>query len=310
MQLHLPLDGLPPEASAGHAAWRSLSALVEELRATRRGVLRGGEPEALHDLRVALSRLRAVLGTFGAFLRLPPRASEERLITLTRALGRLRNADVSSALLAPVAATTKGREADRLAEVLDALDLERRQESRRTRVLLRRPRTLRTIGELRDWLEAPAFVPGAETPLAVAVGPILLRIAADLETHPGWGIPALQAGESAAAGLSEAETRTLHGLRRAVKRTRYQLEAGAPDDPEAVARAAALHRIQDALGRLQDLAVAERRLRQLGEGYPERLPVVARFMLRAQRDGLEDWDELRARASWRASSPAREPEPV
>src|SRR5439155_920155 len=142
---------------------------------------------------------------FGAFLRLPPRASEERLITLTRALGRLRNADVSSALLAPVAATTKGREADRLAEVLDALDLERRQESRRTRVLLRRPRTLRTIGELRDWLEAPAFAPGAETPLAVAVGPILLRV---------------------------------------------------------------------------------------------------------QRDGLEDWDELRARASWRASSPAREPEPV
>jgi CHAD domain-containing protein len=77
-------------AEAGRAiARRQTTAWIE----TRRGIVRPGDSEALHDFRVALRRLRSTLRTFRPYLSLPP-GLRRRLRRLSRATNESRNLEI------------------------------------------------------------------------------------------------------------------------------------------------------------------------------------------------------------------------
>lgn len=286
-------DRLP---AGGRVGWENLASLSRKLLALRGDVLGSEDAEALHDIRVALARLRAVLLAFAPFVSLPAEVSEPRAAALAHAMGRLRDADIVTALLAPLSATAKGREADRLAEVLDGLREDQRAGRRRVRDALRRKRTVRMLRALSTWSDAAGLCGSAEPPLQEALQPQLARTQEELARHPGWSLPA--AGQP--LGESElpidTDARVMHELRRMVKRARYQLEAIASptDDPAVARRADQLHEAQDALGRIQDLVVTDRRLRESSDGYANGgMPLVTRYLRAAAREALGRWRELR-----------------
>lgn len=86
------LDGVMP---AQHACARLLGAALEQLESNEAGVIAAEDPEFLHQARVALRRLRALLRLFSPLLTLAEiEALKPRLRALGQALGACRDWDV------------------------------------------------------------------------------------------------------------------------------------------------------------------------------------------------------------------------
>jgi adenylate cyclase len=226
---------------------------LAQMEANRAGTLAAADPEYLHQMRVAVRRLRACLRIFAPLL---PADDVDALLPalreLMQALGQGRDLDVlQTESLAPLVATLP--DDPRLAALLAAVDL-RRQAAHA--VISR---------QLDD----------------AAHGRLLLALTA-----------LLQPGDDAAAGTLEDFARArlrrlgrrlrrlaraatpgdasgLHAMRIAVKRLRYALEFFQPLLRRRERRLArCLADIQETLGQINDLATADRLLAAIAGGDP------------------------------------------
>ena len=217
------------------------------------GTRDGGDPEDLHQMRVATRRLRSALRVFGdGYRRKAIRPYRRRLRDTARALGDVRDLDV---LIADIA---------RYRETFPALDLVIEQVDRRRQ---------KARGSLVDWLDDKAY----------------RRFVKDFDdflTTPGKGLKTVDDDDivpfqvrhvvppmlhERLAAVRAFDTRidgaapdTLHRLRIAFKRLRYAsafftgVLGTAMDDFIDELKA-----MQDLLGRLNDIAVAHRLLGKL-----------------------------------------------
>jgi len=214
-----------------------------------------GQPEGVHDTRVASRRVRAVLDMVEPALY--PRLKRQglKLKRLTRTLGRTREMDVHIAILqeasrqAPALADSPAME-----HVLEAIDGHRR-------------RALKTMQKGLDRLNLKSLphllqVPSLPDPFRVddLIGDIWSCLAPWLDgAFPGEAL------------LDTEDVLALHALRIRVKRLRYALEVLAPGfrtAPEAHLRH--LRALQTALGEHHDLATLTAQLRDLHQGLEAR----------------------------------------
>ena len=235
---------LPPSPGAAFAA--IATDCLAQMDANRCGTLAAADPEYLHQMRVAVRRLRACLRLFAQLL---PAAELDALLPglrhLMQALGRGRDLDVLQAeLLAPVVAAMP--DDARLAALLAAVD-RRRQGAH---------------AAIRRQLDDPAH------------GRLLLALTALLQRAANTAAEACAADFSAerlrplrrrlrrlARAATPGDATAVHAVRIAVKRLRYALEFFQPLTGRRVQRQAArLAGIQDTLGQINDLANAERLL--------------------------------------------------
>ena len=245
-----PLDTAMSSLDALHAL---CAASLDQLRAHRARLLARGDAESLHQMRVALRRLRTA---FGAFKRMLPRAATERQLAeirwLARALGEARDWNVFDASVLQPALAEHRRQAGfpavrrattRLAERARARARRAAASRRCERLLLRLEVTARG-----DWTArlAPAEARALRAPVPPYARDAIERRWRKVRKR-GRGIARLDAGE-------------LHRLRIAVKRLRYTALAFAP--LFAARRTGAILRdleaMQDALGGLNDCATATR----------------------------------------------------
>jgi CHAD domain-containing protein len=256
----------------------------DKIRSTEAGV-RAGDPEAVHDMRVATRRLRSTLRTFRALLdaeRTEPLRAE--LHWLAGLLGAVRDGDVLAErltravaaeppdnVIGPVAQRIRDRlgadTAPAREELIDALDGVRYRSlldgldqlvsagvptrPTRRRLLRRARKALRRAD--RTLAAADAAEPAADQsePAADAAEP-----AADQSE------PAGQAGHAAEGDRDVL----LHEARKGYKRARYAAETVRPLAGKPARRLVkALTRLQDVLGAHQDAIVAGEVLRELGE---------------------------------------------
>jgi len=281
----------PPEA------FRALcAACVQHLEANRVGALAGADPEYLHQMRVALRRLRTA---FDIFADAAPDAAglDGELRWLSRALERARDWDVFVADTLKPTLSGRPRHAGlrALREACEELSAEARSaahralESRRYYGLMRALRSL-------SYGDAPR--PSG------AVRSLPMR-------HAVAVIGAMY-GKARKRGrkLRHLGSKDLHRLRNAVRRLRYGLLSLAPLLPEARVRALAesVESLQETLGGMNDCAVAGKlieeargrargpRLRKVRKLLGKRIAaarVVRREALRAQ------WEDFRAaERSW------------
>jgi inorganic triphosphatase YgiF len=194
-----------------------------------------GRAEHLHQLRVALRRLRTALRLFGAWSADPAAASalELRLGELFTRLGAARDADALAATWLPALAAA-GAPTLRLAQRGDAED---------PGVVVRDPGfgvTLMTAMAL-----ALQPVAGPTLALAAAGRPVLRK---------AW-----RQAMADADAFADATPEVQHRTRKRLKRLRYALEFLQPLWPQRESRklGAALRRALDALGAWNDLHVAE-----------------------------------------------------
>ncbi|HEU5330720.1 MAG TPA: CHAD domain-containing protein [Thermomicrobiales bacterium] len=231
----------------------------------------GDDPEAVHDLRVALRRLRATLGAAEPYYRTKPYQRQQRRIkALAGALGAVRDNDVLLALLGEYANGSAPDERPGLARLGDALAADREQEHRALLQVL-------DAWDEQDGSYAADFHAFSAQPRRDRARDwdSVTTVAARALTRDLDQIDR-RAGELEAVERDDVEA--FHRVRIAAKHVRYTLELFAPvlnDDTPASTEE--LRRIQDTLGRLHDwdvlrelllterVATAEHDIRRLHE---------------------------------------------
>jgi CHAD domain-containing protein len=235
-----------------------LRALAEAVRRTD-AMVAAGEPEGVHDLRVALRRTRSQLRSFRPALTEGSREEAERLRDECRwaggVLGPVRDAEVMHEGLAALlddqpAELVLGGVATRLA---DRARTDARAGRERIEGLRGDPRYLRLLEDLGAFAGRSPFAEVDEA----AVRKLLRKEWRRLRRRAA-------AAEDHASDPAAAEA-ALHETRKAAKRARYAVEAALPLLGDAAGGTAALaEQVQDALGAHRDTLLTRALLRELG----------------------------------------------
>ena len=254
----IAVDDVGRHSTAADVVRRAIAASTVRLIRHDAGVRLGNDPEAVHQARVAVRRLRSDLRTFRPLV---AREWGDRLRDELRwiggELGEVRDADVLVAGL--LTGVGQLPESDRAAG--DAVIEEVRGHALRSRVRLlesmRSQRYLRLLELLVEASHRPALLPDAERPAAEVLPGLVARPRSRLRRDAGR-LRRREAGDD-----------ELHALRIRAKRVRYAAEAGAPVIGKAAAKfARAVTGLQDVLGELHDAVVAAAWLREHGPGGP------------------------------------------
>jgi CHAD domain-containing protein len=246
-----PRPPLPPGIDAPGGLRMIAAAAMTALTANRAAAI-AGDPEGLHQMRIALRRLRVSLVLFAPLLEGPaldPYVAELR--RLGRVLGAARDWDVfcletlPAALPEPPPALAEAA-ADRRAAAHGAL----REE-------LHGPALTSLVLGLSEWLE--------RVPPGASAGRPLRKLAPDLLDR--------LARKPARRGrhIRRRSTAELHGLRKSLKKLRYGVEALASLFPRKKVRRTLKHckALQHCLGEISDAAVAVAFARALVTERPE-----------------------------------------
>lgn len=236
------MGSVGPHTPAGEAAARVLADRAAPLFDLGRRAASGRDADAVHDMRVASRRLRAALAVFeGVYPKREGRVWRRFARRVTRALGRVRDADVFLAELTLLADHAEGAEERvALAYIVGHMQGERARElAAMRRTLLKADPASRKAAFAR-FANAPRGSGATLWPLArLATAVIDERLA--------------EVGRLSGRALKEDASAAQHRLRIALKRLRYAIETLRPalsDGADDVL--VSLKRLQDALGELHD----------------------------------------------------------
>lgn len=257
-----------PQMSPEQALRGMVLALYRQILGNADGVLASDNPEYVHQMRIAVRRLRSVLRMFrqtGADdLRL---RSGVALKALGRALGAVRDLDVFREAVEPTLIAISTQAAGTARAAIEARVCAARARLRR---YLRTATYRRLIGQLDRWLAAPLPTAG-NAALTLLARRQLKRL--NLRVELG------------AARWETQDDAERHTLRIEIKRARYAAEllAGLYAAKHARAYVAALVKVQDSLGSLTDIKTAKSLLRDLELGGEIELRLLAGWRVRARR---------------------------
>jgi CHAD domain-containing protein len=239
----------------------------EQILAHDPGTRIGDDPEDLHDLRVAVRRLRAILKVAA-----PPLdeawAADLRaeLDWLGDLLGPLRDLDVMLAHLREAAAELDQGERILFSPVLKQLERERTARRRSMLAAMRSARYAELLNRLEE---------ASRRPRTRSARPSVDEIAADAFAKLRKAVRALEGDDSDNA---------LHKVRIKGKRARYAAELAAPGRGKKMAKLIdAAKDFQDVAGEHQDAVVTAERLRAMaGEAVPATAFVAGRLAERQE----------------------------
>lgn len=261
--------------SAEQGFQRIVDNCLAQIQGNQAGVERGSDPESVHQMRVGLRRLRSALDLF-AQLAPCPAALQAELEWLTSALGAARDWEVlaGSTLRTGINA---GPDQTALAQLQQAAQAQARRHRQQAAHAVASERYARLLLALGGWVSGarwrglPASVAQNElqTPLARFAAQMLARCHAKLHKRGKQLRRKVPPTASETGSTTAAQAR--HRLRIAAKKVRYATEFFQSLYPARRVRpyVNALTGLQDALGALNDVAVADGLLRQLAHGHPE-----------------------------------------
>lgn len=236
-------------------AWENL----RQIQANEEGALLGKDPEFLHQMRVALRRLRS---TFSAFSRaLPPDADanvKADLRWLGSRLGPARDWDVFVTETLPAVRAATGDSAG-FQPLVTAVGRRRSASHREVRRALRSRRYPQVMLKLSCWLAARSWHEGAdEEQLARLATPVRAYAQAELERR-------YERVRRRGRKLAELDAPARHELRIAIKKLRYSVEFFTPLFNAEATRAlrTRLARLQDILGTMNDAVTLKRLLSEI-----------------------------------------------
>ena len=241
---------LDPAMSVSDAFSAIARSALEHLRSNEKGMLVSVDPEYVHQMRVAVRRLRSAISVFSSVL---PEASREpiaqNLKWLGTALGPARDWDVFASETLPCVQRAYPEHAA-LAGVSSETVRRRSAARGAARRAIRAPKYQALIADLKTWLEMQAWRENAD-PTALAALDALVKRYAQFELEKRYA-RVRRRGRRLEA-LSAAE---LHRLRIATKKLRYSMDFfSSLFEPEPVRRLRSrLSRLQDILGTMNDAA--------------------------------------------------------
>ena len=262
-----------PMAEAGRKLF------AQQLRSMRRhedGSRSGEDIESVHQMRVAIRRMRTLFGLIGPHYRAKTVVKYgDGLRRIARALGRIRDLDVLILDLRDFQATQPEPIQTALDEVIGILDARRSRFRKRLNARFDSKSYARFVRQFRRLCRKPGRgarpLPKPETPHQVRhVLPLLLHERLAIVRAYDTVLPA-------------AEDTTLHALRVEFKQLRYALEFFLPLLGSTAQRfLVEVKAMQDLLGRINDIAIFTEYVQGLEQLTPEQAAAIASYT--ADRD--------------------------
>lgn len=271
-------------------------------------VLADRDPEALHQMRVGMRRLRSAMTGFAPAMELPKPAQEKQVGKIARKLGMLRDLDVLQEVLQnkykpklPLA------EQKLLESALENLGKQRRQVLIDVKETLEGARYKSLKQSLIKWIKHPKFQTIAQMPIQEVLPDLLLPEISKLLLHPGW-LVGTQVDETKVKTQEKITPEIvkqqlleqgplLHSLRKETKRTRYQMEVFSDfysGSYEAYLKD--VKSIQEILGQLQDSFVLSEFLADvLRSKLKNTLPTLAKKLTQEDYQAWQQWQTLQRR---------------
>jgi len=257
------------------------------------GVYDNQDPEALHQMRVGMRRLRTALDGFSRAIDIPKAAQEKKVGKLARELGTLRDLDVlKETLETEYFPSLPSQEQTQLKSVFQQLEKQRQQAYKKVVKTLDSKDYQKLKTSLNQWIKQPKLSAIAQLPITVVLPDLLLPQISHLLLHPGWLVG--HNSNTEITTLLDEQGETLHSLRKAAKKARYQMElfTHCYDEPyqQYVKQVKA---IQSVLGKIQDSVVLKEFLTDCwGEDFSETFPHLTQQLNQFQSEQWEAWQQL------------------
>ena len=249
-------DSIEPEKARPARIWRkdtcrkALSSILDsgirQVLVNHRAVLESNDPEAAHQLRIGLRRLRSALHALRPLVdRASLRAFERSARDVSRAVGILRDADV---LILEVHAAVEDIATDKtgFAELREALLRNREAKRDEVRQVLSGPQWAKLQLYLALWPRMLNEIDGLDKPISKQASKILAQ---------AWKKPAKLGRHLDRLGVAQR-----HEMRKALKKLRYQAEFMTPlfDQREAKQFIRRLKVLQKVFGYINDVRMTPR----------------------------------------------------
>jgi inorganic triphosphatase YgiF len=262
-----------------------LASASRQILINRVAVLESDDPEATHQLRIGLRRLRSALQALRPFVISPSLKSFEcRVRELAHAVGVLRDADV---LISTIAAPIEAKAPDKngFVELTAALLRHRRATREEVRAALRGPAWTRLQLYLALWPRTLQENDKLAGPIAKVARKALRK---------AWRKCA-----KLAAAIDELSGEERHEMRKALKKLRYQTEFFAPlfAEKKTEAFVRQLKALQDVFGYVNDVRMAPR-LMEIQRHHGQTSIAAARTV-----GYILGQHEMEARHVWRQAAP-------
>jgi len=255
---------------------------LAQVQANEEGVLRGKDAEFIHQMRVALRRMRSALSLCKELVPQEHTAAlREELRWLTRELDAARNWDVFSDQTLPPILAAFPDDADLQSLATQSADL-RRVQDQRAQMAVRAPRYHRLLLQLGAWLYTqPWQIDSGDERTVVAELPIAEFAARVLQKRH----KKLRQRGHRITTLSPPER---HQVRIAAKKLRYAADFFAALFPRKHAQrySKTLAALQDVLGVLNDAATAMTLLQEFAPVVDDGMPREARGVVRGWVQGI------------------------
>jgi CHAD domain-containing protein len=292
----------------GDCAYQAIQKHFKKSVKYEKDVLADKDPEAIHQMRVGIRRLRTALQVFEPVLELPKADSSKQIRKIAHCLGAVRDLDVLKTRLEErYRPDLQGKEQKRLSRVLDRLERQRQQDFAEMERTLKGKRYRQFKQSLNDWLDDPQGGAIATLPILPALPDLLLPLISNLLLHPGWLVGTQYiSGEVLVSEHPSTETvkkwldrqsETLHDLRKQIKQVRYQTEFftefyGSSYEQQTED----LQAVQEVLGQIQDYAVLKAFLRTtLKASWQQDLPTLAQRLEHEQISLWQTWQPIQQR---------------
>ncbi|MGL4621656.1 MAG: CHAD domain-containing protein [Chroococcidiopsis sp.] len=271
-------------------------------------VIADSDPEALHQMRVGMRRLRSAIAGFAPAIDLPKPAQEKKIGRIARILGSLRDLDVlRESLENKYKPALPADEQEQLDTALVYLYKRRRKAFAKVHETLTGDRYQELKQALEKWLSQPQLQPIAQMPIQATLPDLLLSEVGRLLLHPGWLVGTklqdeqvvVQTGQTPAQAKQQLTDKAplLHSLRKETKRARYQMEVfanfyGASYETYLED----LKAIQSILGQFQDSAVLSEFLADALQSKIEKtMPTLADLLAEHNYKAWQQWQTLQQR---------------
>ena len=287
---------LAADMSVGEAFGAIVWAALHHLQRNERGMTEAGDQEYLHQMRVALRRLRSAFRLFAAAV---PAQAIEHLATefkwLADQLGPARDWDVfMTETLPPIREAFPGQPA--LARFAGECARQRGRARRKARRAAGSSRYQRLMLETAAWLSAEKWLVGSNEPARQALGRPATEFASSVLKERYAQV------RKRGRKLKQRSGAELHRLRIAVKKLRYAADFFATlFDPKGVrGMLSHLARLQNILGAMNDAATVEALVRGAADPKSGRALSEARGIVLGWSHGRALTLRRELRAAWKS----------
>ncbi|MEH2263251.1 CHAD domain-containing protein [Nostoc sp.] len=292
----------------GDYAYQAIQKHVKKTWKWEKSVKKDEDPEALHQMRVGMRRLRTAVTRFELALDFSKPVSDKNIGKIARRLGNLRDLDVlKESLENNYKPKLPRKEQESLQTAFTALAKQREDVLSSVQKTLK-DESYKSLKETLDkWLDKPSYLPLASITIQQVLPDLLLPEVSNFLLHPGWLVGTqfvdseLKIQKNWEPEKIEKQLTTegefLHSLRKEAKRIRYQMELFTDLYGESYeAYLTEVKSIQEILGTMQDSAVLTDWLANVFKSEIQtELPTLATLLTENRYQSWQEWQPLQER---------------